>query len=155
MSATIVCYLQEDYDVYLAEQEPLQEGEEKHILSVFVADESGLINRVAGVFARRGEPLDARAVFWWQASDVGACQQHLPCSLTAGTAGCSGTYRLRGQQWLGLLGPGQVGIVNLHSSCICDSSFNQGMQACALWGRPTLCMTVSFPWHAREQGQRF
>jgi hypothetical protein len=121
MSATIVCYLQEDYDVYLAEQEPLQEGEEKHILSVFVADESGLINRVAGVFARRGEPLDARAVFWWQASDVGACQQHLPCSLTAGTAGCSGTYRLRGQQWLGLLGPGQVGIVNLHSSCICDT----------------------------------
>ena len=47
--------LQEDYDVYLAEQQPLQEGEEKHIISVFVADESGLINRVAGVFARRGE----------------------------------------------------------------------------------------------------
>jgi hypothetical protein len=46
--------LQEDYDVYLAEQQPLQEGEEKHIISVFVADESGLINRVAGVFARRG-----------------------------------------------------------------------------------------------------
>jgi hypothetical protein len=46
--------LQEDYDVYLAEQQPLQEGEEKHIISVFVADESGLINRVAGVFARQG-----------------------------------------------------------------------------------------------------
>lgn len=45
---------QEDYDVYLAEQQPLNEGEEKHIISVFVADESGLINRVAGVFARRG-----------------------------------------------------------------------------------------------------
>lgn len=41
--------------MYLAEQQPLQEGEEKHIISVFVADESGLINRVAGVFARRGK----------------------------------------------------------------------------------------------------
>lgn len=41
--------------MYLAEQQPLQEGEEKHIISVFVADEAGLINRVAGVFARRGE----------------------------------------------------------------------------------------------------
>jgi hypothetical protein len=47
--------LQEGYDVYLAEPEPLKEGEEKHVVSVFVADESGLINRVAGVFARRGE----------------------------------------------------------------------------------------------------
>lgn len=41
------------YDVYSAQQ-PLDEGEEKHIISVFVADESGIINRVAGVFARRG-----------------------------------------------------------------------------------------------------
>ena len=43
------------YDVYAAQQ-PLEEGEEKHIISVFVADESGIINRVAGVFARRGVP---------------------------------------------------------------------------------------------------
>ena len=33
---------------------PLGEGVEKHIISIFVADEPGLINRVAGVFARRG-----------------------------------------------------------------------------------------------------
>lgn len=46
--------LQEGYDVYVNEPQPLDEGEEKHILSVFVADEAGLINRVAGVFARRG-----------------------------------------------------------------------------------------------------
>lgn len=48
--------------MYLAEQQPLQEGEEKHIISVFVADESGLINRVAGVFARRGANIDSLAV---------------------------------------------------------------------------------------------
>ena len=47
--------MQEVYDVYAAHQ-PLEEGEEKHIISVFVADESGIINRVAGVFARRGAP---------------------------------------------------------------------------------------------------
>ena len=45
---------QEDYDVYVAEPEPLEAGQEKHVISVFVADEAGLINRVAGVFARRG-----------------------------------------------------------------------------------------------------
>ncbi len=44
----------QDYDVYVADKQPLQAGEEKHVISVFVADESGLINRVAGVFARRG-----------------------------------------------------------------------------------------------------
>jgi acetolactate synthase-1/3 small subunit len=42
-------------DVYAREPIPLQEGEEKHVISIFVADESGLINRVAGVFGRRGE----------------------------------------------------------------------------------------------------
>ena len=42
------------YDVYANEAQLLPEGEEKHIISVFVADESGMINRVAGVFARRG-----------------------------------------------------------------------------------------------------
>jgi acetolactate synthase-1/3 small subunit len=47
--------MQEEYDVYVAEPQPLQAGEEKHVISIFVADESGLINRVAGVFARRGE----------------------------------------------------------------------------------------------------
>jgi hypothetical protein len=44
----------QDYDVYVAEKQPLPAGEEKHVISVFVADEAGLINRVAGVFARRG-----------------------------------------------------------------------------------------------------
>ena len=47
--------LEEIYDVYVNNQEPLEEGQEKHVLSVFVADEAGIINRVAGVFARRGE----------------------------------------------------------------------------------------------------
>ena len=42
-------------DVYINEPKPLPVGEEKRIISVFVADEPGLINRVAGVFARRGE----------------------------------------------------------------------------------------------------
>lgn len=34
-------------DVYAFEPQPLEEGVRKHMLSVFVADESGLINRVA------------------------------------------------------------------------------------------------------------
>lgn len=44
----------EEYDVYVNQPEPLDVGEEKHVISAFVADESGIINRVAGVFARRG-----------------------------------------------------------------------------------------------------
>lgn len=44
--------------MYAHEPEPLKEGERKHTLSVFVADESGLINRVAGVFARRGTTVE-------------------------------------------------------------------------------------------------
>ena len=44
----------EEYDVYVHDAQPLAVGESKHMLSVFVADEKGLINRVAGVFARRG-----------------------------------------------------------------------------------------------------
>jgi hypothetical protein len=40
--------------VYVSEPEPLEAGQAKHVISVFVADEAGLINRVAGVFARRG-----------------------------------------------------------------------------------------------------
>jgi acetolactate synthase-1/3 small subunit len=48
--------MQSTGDVYINEPKPLREGETKHIISVFVADEAGLINRVAGVFARRGEP---------------------------------------------------------------------------------------------------
>lgn len=42
--------------MYRVETRPLEEGVEKHIISIFVADEPGLINRVAGVFARRGGP---------------------------------------------------------------------------------------------------
>lgn len=42
------------YDVYVYETKPLEVGEAKHTLSVFVADEAGIINRVAGVIARRG-----------------------------------------------------------------------------------------------------
>ena len=45
------------YDVYVNDAQLLPEGEEKHMISVFVADESGMINRVAGVFARRGIPI--------------------------------------------------------------------------------------------------
>jgi len=52
----------EEYDVYVSEPQPLQAGEEKHIISIFVADESGLINRVAGVFARRGANIESLAV---------------------------------------------------------------------------------------------
>lgn len=46
------------YDVYVNEPAMLSEGEDKHMISVFVADESGIINRVAGVFARRGQPAN-------------------------------------------------------------------------------------------------
>eukprot|EP00803_Ostreobium_quekettii_P011580 evm.model.scf_875.5 EVM.evm.TU.scf_875.5 scf_875:49569-55537(+) len=53
---------QEGYDVYVYEAEPLEAGVEKHTLSVFVADEAGLINRVAGVFARRGANIESLAV---------------------------------------------------------------------------------------------
>lgn len=53
---------EEAYDVYVSEPEPLEAGQEKHVVSVFVADEAGLINRVAGVFARRGANIDSLAV---------------------------------------------------------------------------------------------
>ncbi|GLC33867.1 hypothetical protein PLESTB_000812700 [Pleodorina starrii] len=49
-------------DVYVIEPKPLEEGVEKHIISIFVADEPGLINRVAGVFARRGANIESLAV---------------------------------------------------------------------------------------------
>ena len=48
--------------MYIDEGRPLNEGEEKHVISVFVADEAGLINRVAGVFARRGANIESLAV---------------------------------------------------------------------------------------------
>ncbi|GFH23590.1 acetolactate synthase, partial [Haematococcus lacustris] len=42
-----------DGDVYVNEPKRLKEGEEKHVISVFVADEAGIINRVAGVCKHR------------------------------------------------------------------------------------------------------
>lgn len=49
-------------DVYSSSIELLEAGVSKHTLSVLVADESGLINRVAGVFARRGANIESLAV---------------------------------------------------------------------------------------------
>lgn len=46
--------------VYAAE--PLEQGVTKAVLSAFVADEAGIINRVAGVFARRGANIESLAV---------------------------------------------------------------------------------------------
>ena len=63
-----------EYDVYVNDPQPLDEGEEKHVISAFVADESGMINRVAGVFARRGGlafaivPMSGR--MWLSVHDV-------------------------------------------------------------------------------------
>lgn len=48
--------------MYVSEPELLEAGQEKHVISVFVADEAGLINRVAGVFARRSANIDSLAV---------------------------------------------------------------------------------------------
>lgn len=53
----------EVYDVYVHDAQPLAAGEEKHMLSVFVADEKGLINRVAGVFGRRGNRFLTKGMY--------------------------------------------------------------------------------------------
>ena len=45
-----------------APPEPLPGGAAKHVISAFVADEAGIINRVAGVFARRGANIESLAV---------------------------------------------------------------------------------------------
>lgn len=52
----------ETYDVFVNEPVRLEEGVRKHVFSVFVADEAGMINRVAGVFARRGANIESLAV---------------------------------------------------------------------------------------------
>ena len=52
----------ETYDVFVNESAKLDEGVRKHVFSVFVADEAGMINRVAGVFARRGANIESLAV---------------------------------------------------------------------------------------------
>lgn len=64
-------------DVYLYEPKPLQEGEEKHVISIFVADEPGLINRVAGVFGRRGANIESLAVGLTQVLSTGAAAVHM------------------------------------------------------------------------------
>ena len=51
-----------DGDVYLVEHRPLSEGVKKHTVLVFVSDESGIINRVSGVFSRRGFNIESLAV---------------------------------------------------------------------------------------------
>jgi len=49
-------------DVYIVDRKPLSEGIKKRTILVFVADESGIINRVSGVFARRGQNIESLAV---------------------------------------------------------------------------------------------
>ena len=74
------------YDVN--EFKKLKEGEGKHIISVFVADEAGLINRVAGVFARRGEssshttPQHTQHSMAWHSTtqpNMRRCEYDQPC----------------------------------------------------------------------------
>ncbi|XRB12458.1 acetolactate synthase small subunit [Pseudoscourfieldia marina] len=52
---------QQRLDVYEAPA-LLEEGVSKRTISIFVADESGMISRVAGVFARRGYNIDSLTV---------------------------------------------------------------------------------------------
>ena len=74
--------------MYVAEKQPLPAGEEKHVISVFVADEAGLINRVAGVFARRGGCSSRAAAGASATTAVGQWKLCSSCSSLAASRQC-------------------------------------------------------------------
>lgn len=87
---------EETYDVYVHEPVPLGLGEEKHVISVLVSDESGLINRVAGVCARRGMQAHAHISFCMQAWEDGAAMHMV---LFTRTRSCSHAWHACMHAW--------------------------------------------------------